>query len=80
MLVSWSMKKLLAFVVLGLLLGGCGTPTFTGSPEEFDAVAAQKGYNYTARATSKKFLKADTDYLTLKMHKELIIPKAKQTL
>ena len=61
MLESWNMKKILAIIGLGLLLGGCGTPTFTGSPEEFDVVAAARGYNYTARATSKKFLKADTD-------------------
>jgi S1-C subfamily serine protease len=43
-----------------IFLNSC-TETFTGSIEEFDVVAAQRGYNYTARAASKSSLKADTD-------------------
>ena len=53
------------FLILSLIFLSSCTETFTGSKEEFDVVAAQRGYNFTARAASKSELKADTDLFKL---------------
>jgi len=58
------MKKGLVAIFLILFLNAC-TETFTGSHEEFDVVAAARGFKYTAKAAPKSNLKADTNVYTM---------------
>ena len=54
------MKKLLGILVLGLVLSGCASYDVieTQTPEEFDQLAKQRGFAYTARAQPVSWITA----------------------
>ena len=68
-IIYYKVKHILNFrniflIPILIFLSSC-TETITGSTEDFDIIASQRGYNYTSRAASKSELKSDTNLFTL---------------